>query len=86
MNIAGLVMAFVGVLLVASAQLGPLEALQSVNVVRVEGYEKRIDRRIKFSRIRGWLGWGLIAIGFLFQLLAAICAGPNVIIWPILTV
>ena len=84
MNIVGLVMAFVGALLVAASQLGPIEALQSVNFVRVEGREEQIDRRIKCSRITGRLGWGLIAIGFLLQLLAAVFAAPNIVVLPIL--
>lgn len=84
MNIAGLVMAFVGALLVAASQLGPIEALQSVNFVRIQGQEEQIDRRIKFSRIRSRLGWGLITIGFLLQLLAAIFATQNVVMLPIL--
>jgi hypothetical protein len=86
MNIAGLVMAFVGALLVATSQLRPIEALQSANFIRVEGREEQIDRTITFSRIRGRLGWGLIAIGFLLQLLAAIFAAPNIVVLPILMV
>jgi hypothetical protein len=84
MNIAGLVMAFVGALLVAASQLGSIDALQSVKFVRVEGHEEQIGRRIKFSRITGRIGWGLIGIGFLLQLLAAIFAAPNIVVLPIL--
>ena len=84
MNVTGLVMAFIGALLVAASQLGPIEALQSVNFVPVEGHEEQIDRKLKFSRITGRLGWGLIAIGFLLQLLAAIFPAPNIVVLPIL--
>ena len=52
---AGLLLAFVGAVLVALSQLGPLEALWSVNFLRIPESDKRIERVVKFAeRGRGF--------------------------------
>jgi hypothetical protein len=86
MNIAGLALAFLGAILIALSQLGPLEALWSVNFLRIEGQDERIERRVKFARIRARVGWTLIVLGFLLQLLAAIFQKPpEIFVLPIIT-
>jgi hypothetical protein len=87
MNIAGLIVAFVGAVLVALSQLSPLEALSSLKFMRIEGQQETIALRVRFAKIRARLGWILITLGFLLQLMAALFTpAPQISVLPVITV
>jgi hypothetical protein len=74
-NLAGLIIAFVGSLFVLWAQslYTPLVSLVDVNVFKLEDrQEAAAHRRISAETWRARIGWGLITVGFLLQMLAAI--------------
>ncbi len=74
MNIAGLILAFIGALLLGIAQWRntPPVALHNANVIRMEGHDDDVQRVVRQVRAATTFGWALIALGFLFQLVAAL--------------
>ena len=76
MNLAGLILAFLGAVALwrAQVQVNPLVGLWSVNFFRFEGQEGRNEefRRILVGARRlTFVGWALLSVGFLLQVLAA---------------
>jgi len=74
-NLEGLIVAFVGSLFVGWAQWRYGQgwvALVDVGFIKVEGKEAEFRRVISATRWVAGIGWVLIAVGFLLQMLAAI--------------
>jgi hypothetical protein len=89
MNIAGLTAAFLGAALLGLSawQMSPLLALWSVNFIRIEGQEERFRAIVRSARAKQVVGWGLLIIGFVLQLLGAILTrAPEVFVLPIVTI
>lgn len=74
MNLAGLVLAFLGAVTVwiAQSRVNPLVALWSVNFIRVEGRDEDFRRILAQAGRLTKIGWTLLSVGFFLQVLAAL--------------